>query len=190
MKKTKIITAALGLCVMASMFAGCGNGGGSTGETAAPSLIEGGQTTIAVEASVSDTVATSGGYTFTHNGYSVGPGMPIDPVLSALGDDYDEEAWANCAYDELGTVYIYDKLDLILREAKGEICEISISGPILDCGGVSVGDSAEAVKAAYGEPFEQTDFIYQYKSDKTILVFELENGKVVGIFYSLDIAAA
>ena len=67
MKKTKIITAAVGFCVAASMMAGCSSQGGSTGggETAAATRIEGGQTQIAIENSAADLRGAIRGYSFS-----------------------------------------------------------------------------------------------------------------------------
>ena len=58
MKKIKIITAAIGLCMAASLFAGCNN---QTGESAQVSRIEGGQTKISVENGGSDNAVSGAG---------------------------------------------------------------------------------------------------------------------------------
>ena len=190
MKKTKIITAALGLCVMASVFAGCGNGSGSTGETGAAVRIEGGQTQISVEASTVDAVSSVKGYSIKHNGYEIGIGSTEDQVLAAMGEPSDTEQVANCADEGLGTNYYYSADSVIIQiAAAGGVTQITIKDPIIDCGGVSVGDSVDAVKAAYGEPAEQTDFIIQYKKDGMVLQFEIEGGKVVSIFFLKDYIA-
>lgn len=190
MKKTKIITAALGLCVMASMFAGCGNSGGSTGETGAAVRIEGGQTQISVEASASDAAAAVKGYSIKHNGYEFGIGSTEDTVITAMGEPEDTQEVANCADEGLGNnFYYYDGRVIVEIAAAGGVTQISVSDPIIDCGGVSVGDSADAVTAAYGQPDEQTDFIIQYKKEGMVLQFQLEGGKVTAIFYLKDYIA-
>ena len=53
MKKTKIMTAAVALCMAAAVFAGCSSEPAS-GETAVATRIEGGQTQIAIENSAAD----------------------------------------------------------------------------------------------------------------------------------------
>lgn len=190
MKKTKIITAALSLCVMASMFAGCDNGGGSTGETGAAVRIEGGQTQISIEASVGEAVAAVKGYSIKHNGYEIGIGSTEDSVITAMGEPEKSEEVANCADEGLGSnFYYYDGRVIIEIAAAGGVTQISVSDPIIDCGGVSVGDSTDAVTAAYGQPDEQTDFIIQYKKDGMVLQFQMEGGKVSAIFYLKDYIA-
>ena len=188
MKKTKIMTAAIALC-MAAMFAGCSTNE-TAGETAVATRIEGGQTQISVEASAADVSATLKGFTFKHNGYELGIGSTRDDVLTAMGEPYDEQQVMNCADDAMGTgLFYYEGRVYFEVSGKGGVTQIMISDPVIDCGGVSVGDSADAVTAAYGQPDEQTDFIIQYKKEGMVLQFQLEGGKVTAIFYLKDYIA-
>ena len=75
MKKTRLITGAIGLCMAAALMAGCsgqsGSGSGSEGGSAEVQRLEGGQTQITVEAAgVVDSY--EGEYGFIHNGYKSG----------------------------------------------------------------------------------------------------------------------
>ena len=86
MKKEKIITATIGLCLAASLLAGCNE---TTGESAAASQLGGGQTQISVENSQGAAVSTEGQYCFNFNGYTIMPGMEVQPIIAALGDNYE-----------------------------------------------------------------------------------------------------
>lgn len=184
MKKTRIITAALGLCLTASMIAGCSDGG-STGETGGAAVrIEGGQTQISVEASAAEAGAAVKGYSFKHNGYELGIGSTRDDVLTAMGEPYDEQQVMNCADDAMGTgLFYYEGRVYFEVSGKGGVTQIMISDPVIDCGGVSVGDTTDKITAAYGDPNELTDYICLYEKDGMRLSFELEGGKVVSISF-------
>ena len=82
--------------------------------------------------------------------------------------------------------YYEGRVKIYVSQETQEVDEIHIyNEPIIDCGGVSVGDSAEAVMAVYGEPGFQSDILIEYYDDSVgmTLHFELENGKVNAILY-------
>lgn len=187
MKKTKIMTAAIALCMAATMFAGCSTNE-TVGETAVATRIEGGQTQIAIENSDVETGEAVRGYTFSYNGYDIGFGSKEDFVFAVMGEPYDVQETTNCAglslHDEIW--YYEGRVKIYVSQETQEVDEIHIyNEPIIDCGGVSVGDSAEAVMAVYGEPGFQSDILIEYYDDSVgmTLHFELENGKVNAILY-------
>jgi hypothetical protein len=184
MKKTKIMTAAIALCMAATMFAGCSTNE-TVGETAVATRIEGGQTQIAIENSDVETGEAVRGYAFSHNGYEIGIGSNEELVFTAMGEPSDSEAVANCAGLGMGiNNYYYDgRVFIQIADTTGTVTQIFISDPIIDCGGVAVGDSVDAVTSVYGEPSFQSEFIVEYKKDGMTLQFELENGKVSKIWY-------
>lgn len=173
MKKTGIITAALGLCLTAVLFAGCDNGGGSTGETVAVQRLEGGQTQITVETSA-NTADTEGEYGFSYNGYKIMPGTETKEAVSILGDDYDIFENATCAgqgvdvaymyFDGKVTIGAYRDIDNVER-----INVIQITDSIVDCGGMRVGDTVASVKAVLGTPDAEDAYSLSYKASKTQL---------------------
>ena len=167
MKKIKIITAAIGLCVAASLFAGCNN---QTGESAQVSRIEGGQTKISVENGGSDN-AVSGAYKFSYKGYDIVPGADIGPVIDTLGEPVDTKIGASCAGQGFSTLYSYSGFTIYGHEDNGvETVEgIEIDDPLIDCGGVRVGQTLEDAKKIYGEPFQEDDFGVLYRSGSTEL---------------------
>ncbi len=185
MKKSKVITTVIGLCVVASMFAGC-NDGGSTGETAAATRIEGGQTQISIEASDSSEEGITGAYKFVYNGYEIAPGSKADSALAAFGDDYDRMEVASCAYQGVDIIYTYPNFTLYAFSDNGVeyINVIEVEDPIIDCGGFSVGDNISAVKAVYGEPEVEDDYGVLYRSGDTELQISTDGAeKIVAIVF-------
>lgn len=185
MKKTKIMTATIALCMAATMFAGCSTNE-TAGETAVATRIEGGQTQISIENSDVETGEAVRGYAFSYNGYDIGIGSKEDFVFAVMGEPYDVVTTSKCAgvglHDEIQ--YYEGRVKIFASQETKEVDEIHIEKePIIDCGGVSVGDSVEAVTSVYGEPSLQSEFIVEYKKDGMALQFVLENGKVSYIYY-------
>lgn len=190
MKKTKIMTAAVALCMAAAMFAGCSSEP-TSGESAVATRIEGGQTQIAIENSAADVSEAVKGYSFKHNGYEIGIGTKEDLVFTAMGEPDDSKSVTNCANEGLGTEYYYYDGRVIIQvpDSTKEVTQIIIQDPIIDCGGVSVGDSAETVKSVYGDT-DSNEFLIEYKKDGMTLQFHLENGKVTTILFLEDFLVA
>ena len=172
MKKTKLITAVIGTCLIASLLAGCNNTNGSTGETAQASRIEGGQTQISVEASEITNQAPASKYTFTHNGFAIVPGTDAKPVLDSLGEPEDAPyQGASCAGQGLDTIYEYAGFTLYTHALNDDeyITGVEIENSLTDCGGLFVGDSISKAKEIYGEPMTQDDYGISYSDGSTEL---------------------
>ncbi len=187
MKKTKIITAAIGLCMAVSLMAGCSSQDGpSTGETVAAQRLEGGQTQIAVEAVESEALP-EGKYRFSYNGFEIVPGAKVDTAIAAFGDDYDRQELASCAYQGVDIVYTYkDRFNLYAYTDGGVeyINVIEITGSLIDCGGISIGDSIDKAKEIYGEPTVGDDFGVMYHDGKTDLQISTDGtDSIIAIVY-------
>lgn len=168
MKKTRIITAAIGLCVAASIMAGCSDGG-STAESAAVQRLEGGQTQITVETSA-NTADSEGEYGFTYNGYKIIPGTETKEAIAILGDDYEIFENASCAGQGMDVVYMYPGVSLgAYREVDGveRVNVIQVTDAIIDCGGMRVGDTVASAKALLGNPDSEDAYSLCYKANKT-----------------------
>ena len=168
MKKTKIMTAAIALCMAAAMFAGCSNG--QTDESAVAIRVEGGQTRIAIEDYEYD-ASYENEYGFSHNGYMIYPGMESSVALAMLGDDYDQREDASCAGQGVDVAYMYQGFTLgAYRDNGVELIEvIEINDSIIDCGGIHVGDSFKDAKEILGKPSSEYDFGAAYDGTKTRL---------------------
>ena len=173
MKRIKIITAALSLLMAATLFAGCNN---QTGESAQVSRIEGGQTKISVDNGGSS--AASGTYKFSYKGYEIGLGDTLGKVSEVLGEPTEVRSGASCAFEGFDVEYYYSGF-VILAKKESEDAEegvsvidtIIIDDPLIDCGGIHVGQTLEDAKKIYGDPVEEDDFGAIYRSGSTELQF-------------------
>lgn len=181
MKKTKIMTAAIAMCMAAAMFVGCSKG--SSGDAGAAIRIEGGQTQISIDPDeLSEPIE---GYAFQHNGYDIGIGSKENYVFAVMGEPYDAKPTANCAGEGMGidNFYYDGRVRIQIAEKTREVTEIEITEPVIDCGGVSVGDSAETITSVFGDADYQSDILIEYKKEGMTLHFELANGKVAIVKY-------
>jgi hypothetical protein len=185
MKKTTILTTAISLCMAASMLAGCSQGS-SGGETAVATRIEGGQTQISVEASEAASVSSEDKYKFTYKGYEIAPGSNAAAALEAFGDDYDRVEVASCAYQGVDIVYTYPGFTLYAFSDSGVeyINVIEVTDSLIDCGGISVGDSIQKAKDIYGTPDVGDDYGVLYRSGKTELQISTDGvDTIIAIVY-------
>ena len=185
--KKRIITSVIGACVIASVLAGCSDNKG-TGETAQASLIGGGQTQISVEVSQS---AAVDGYKFSYMGYDIVFWTPAAPILKVLGEPTEMFSDFACAGEGMATVYSYPEFDFYTSgEDENEIIDgIKISNPLIDCGGVHVGDKVEVAKSVYGDPVQEDDFGLKYvKGNTHIWVITDGADTIVEINYGREIA--
>ena len=173
MKKTRIITTAIGLCLAASMFAGCSQ---TSDETAVASRIEGGQTQISIEESESQSVSADG-YVFTYMGYDIVMGSEVQQYLDAFGEPDDEFEAASCAGQGMDHIYSYPGFFLYTREENGVsiVDAVQITDSLTDYNGAHVGDKIEDVKAIFGEPADDWGYGFTYSSGNTELRFMSED---------------
>ena len=178
MKKTRVITTAVALCLAASMFAGCTDT--SSKETAQASLIEGGQTQISIESSETK-AATTDGYVFTYKGYDIVMGSEAQQYIDAFGEPDDEFEAASCAGQGMDRIYSYPGFFLYTREENGVsiVDAVQIKDSITDYNGAHVGDKIEDVKAIFGEPADDWGYGFSYASGNTELRFFCEDGATI-----------
>jgi len=175
MKKEKIISVTMGLCLAASLFAGCDKGG--NGETVAASQLGGGQTQISVENSQGASVSTEGQYCFSFNGYTIMPGTEVQPIIAALGDNYEFLEDFSCAHQGSDTFYMYEGFTIMCAKTDSEIItKIIIEDSLTDCNGLHVGDSFADAKALLGTPAYEDDFLLKYVASDTELYINSGNG--------------
>ncbi|MBR5755849.1 MAG: hypothetical protein IKX97_08550 [Erysipelotrichaceae bacterium] len=173
MKKTRIFTTAIGLCLAASMFAGCSQ---TSDETAVASRIEGGQTQISIEESEGQPVSADG-YVFTYMGYDIVMGSEVQQYLDAFGEPDDEFEAASCAGQGMDHIYSYPGFFLYTREENGVsiVDAVQITDSLTDYNGAHVGDKIEDVKAIFGEPADDWGYGFTYSSGNTELRFMSED---------------
>ena len=171
----RILTLALAMLLVLGLCA-CGNDD-STGATTEPT--KGGNKTPST---------TPVGYTFTYNDYQFGVGMAVESVLKELGEPNDKETSASCAFGGQDTTYYYNGLQISTNDEDGyeKIYSIYLEDDLVATEkGVSVGNTAEQVKDAYGEPdASSTENCLIYAKDGMYLKFILKDNKVSAIDYT------
>ena len=128
------------------------------------------------------------GYTFTYSDYQFGVGMAVDSVLQTLGEASDKETSASCAFGGLDTTYYYSSIQISTNDEDGyeKIYSIYLEDDLVSTEkGVCVGNTADQVKAAYGEPGQDSgESCLIYAKDGMYLKFNLKDGKVSSITYT------
>ena len=116
---------------------------------------------------------------------------PAEPVLSALGEwsSYDESP--SCAFEGLDKIYGYGSFEIqtYTKDGKDYIRAVYL----IDDGSctqrdIAIGDTAEAVKEAYGTPTRESEGSLQYAGEGMTLTFLLRDGIVTNIQYLKDVA--
>lgn len=108
-------------------------------------------------------------------------------IKTALGVPASVEEAPSCHFEGMDTVYHYDGVSLqtYRKDNADVLCVVTIeSADYPTAKGIKVGDSGEAVKNAYGEAAETTNYYVVYDlTDKVTLTFELDDDKVAVILY-------
>lgn len=131
-----------------------------------------------------DKAAGGKGYVFTCKGTSVQVDADAAPVVSALGEPVSYYEAASCAFEGLDKFYTYNGFELHTypSEDKDYVSAIVfIDDSVSTAEGVSIGDTLEKVKEAYGEGTEESGMLV-YEKDGMKLCFILKD-TVVSIEY-------
>ena len=117
---------------------------------------------------------------------TVGDALTADQK-TALGEPAAVSEAPSCHYEGMDTVYAYDGYSLqTYRKNNADIlCVVTIEDAAYPTAkGVKVGDTLEAVRTAYGEPTESTNYYWVYNlTDTVTLTFELDGDTVAIILY-------
>ena len=120
----------------------------------------------------------------TYKGTKIELDKDATSVLAALGAASDTASLGDCGGFGLQTRYTYDNFVIytVKNDSGEKIDQITLSNDIVETPkGICVGDSAEEVIKAYGEPNAKTDTKIEYESGSLILKFGLEGGDVKSI---------
>lgn len=136
--------------------------------------------------SASDLVLKKGGTEYKCDVY-------IDDIIADFGENYEYSEAMSCAYDGMDKVYGYgsDSIDFSTRPDgdRDIVCEMyAHGGDWTTAKGITFGASREQVIEAYGEPTQETNFMYYYilpasnaESEGASLYFEFQGNEVQAI---------
>ena len=172
MKKFVLITLAL---ILALSLCACGGDNGSSKDSTKP--------TAGCDKGPGEAI----GYTFTTGGTQFGVNMDAKKVVEKLGS-YNDRAVSESCGDMGGNDinYFYANFTIYANDAEGyeRIYCIELTSDVEATEKhVSIGDTADAVKSAYGTPSKETSVGLIYEKDGMSLTFMLENGAVSSIQY-------
>lgn len=108
-------------------------------------------------------------------------------MKAALGNPTSVEEAPSCHYEGMDTLYRYDGFSIQTYRKDDADCVAVVtveSDAYPTDKGIKVGDGIDAVKKAYSDPAEGTQYYVVYDlTDKVTLTFELQEDKVVTILY-------
>jgi len=181
----KIFIAALSIILVLSMTACAKSESGNS------------ETSTAVESTTAETTFLSGPFSekdlvFPYEGQGFGLLSDVTVLLTAIGDGYEEKAAPSCSFEGEDKTFTYPGLEIMTNPIEGKdlINEMIVTGAdYVTPRGIRIGDSKEAVIAAYGEGFDdQGTLTYvvsgefeDYESDRMFI--SIKDGKVEYISY-------
>ncbi|MBR5338348.1 MAG: hypothetical protein IK152_10230 [Lachnospiraceae bacterium] len=163
------------VCMMCLAFAGCGGG---------TKVITG--SSAAAGSQGSSAAAASGEYVFKAKDVDIHINAEAKEIIDKLGKPLSTYESPSCAFGDLDVYYTYAGFEVnTFQEKKVDyvkeviLKDDSVSTPE----GLSIGDDADKVTKAYGEPTEKTDTKLEYDKEKMKLIFVLKSGQVDEIQY-------
>ena len=170
----------------ACALAGCG----SNSSSQANSKAESAQSSVAQSSAQAGGTISADDAVFSFNGVKVELNGDADAAIAALGEYKDVSSQLSCHGEGEDKTYTYDNfvLNTYPLDGKDRVLEIVVkSADIPTSKGVKVGDSASAVKEAYGDGFREVGTYYAYDAgDGKSLQFLIENDSVKEIDYYFD----
>lgn len=108
-------------------------------------------------------------------------------MLKKLGEPSEKTESPNCVYEGAVYDYIYAGFSLQVnqQEGKNTLLMATITDPeYITDKGVKIGDTADAVKKAYGEATEGSNYYLVYAAEGFDVTFNLNDGTVEEIVYA------
>ncbi len=128
------------------------------------------------------------GYLFTVNNEKI-----------ALGEEFSKEKYgteksfyelSSCAFEGNDKVYEYEHFEITTfgKNEKDYVLSIYFLDPTIQTSeGLAIGDMLDKMIELYGENYQKTGSLYEYKKDKSILRMIVNDDVVSSIEYSYDI---
>lgn len=132
-------------------------------------------------------------FTFVYEGTAIEMGSPVQPVLDAFGDDYEETEAPSCAYQGSDYAYTYDHL--IIRaytesteDDEPKICSVEFrDDTVFTPEGIAFGSTHDDVISVYGEADAEAEGGIVYDNGTVSLNFFINENGVSGISYTLNV---
>ncbi len=123
-------------------------------------------------------------YTVSVKGITLSVDAPSAGLIKALGEPNAFEESPSCAFEGMDKIYSYSgfEVETYCKNGIDYIAAIQLTDDSLTMEqGVTIGSSAEQVKAAYGVPSSESEAALIYQSDGVKLQFLLRQGKVTNV---------
>jgi len=124
---------------------------------------------------------------FSPRGVKLEMGAAPAPVLEALGEPKTTLECPSCALNAMDIDYTYPGFRLTVtypEQGDDYITNIKVLDDTYTIpGGVTIGSAPEAVFAAYGEGYEESNGFYKYTQGLSTLEISIVDGKVAQILY-------
>lgn len=154
----------------------------ASGEAAEDAQEAGGAETATAEVEVPQAKGSfaQGDIAVSVRGVTVAPGEMMENYVSALGDPDAYEASPSCVEVGDDKIYTYGGVTIYSCRFNGtdRINLIEIKGAETMVGGIHIGDTMDAVIAAYGESYTMEGNEMIYETNDRVMGFSITDGKV------------
>lgn len=126
-----------------------------------------------------------------YGGATIAVNSDFASAKSKLGNPDSKQENPNCITGSSGFTYIYGSMTVnVYMKGNAEYVE----GIMVDGGnkniktpkGITIGSSVSDLTAAYGKAATSEDFLTEYRGNSATVLFYTENGKVTGIFMTVN----
>ncbi len=126
------------------------------------------------------------GYVFTVNGVSLEIDAEAQGVLEKLEEPVSVYESPSCAFGDLDKIYTFSgyEMDTYTMDDTEYISSVVLRDDTVETTeGAYIGNTAEQIRALYGNPDVEEDTILTYAKDNMKLCFLMKDGTVVSIEY-------
>lgn len=126
------------------------------------------------------------GYVFTVNGVSLEIDAEAQGVLEKLEEPVSVYESPSCAFGDLDKIYTFSgyEMDTYTMDGTEYISSVVLRDDTVETTeGAYIGNTAEQIRALYGNPDVEEDTILTYAKDNMKLCFLMKDGTVVSIEY-------
>ena len=137
--------------------------------------------------------AFTGEFEFIYNGVTVKPNIKSQPVVDAIGEEYEYFEADSCASLGISKTYTYRKgafsiiTEPLLNKEDTVYQVIIYNSGVKMPEGVTVGDTRDKVVSVYGNPSESDDDTSMYTSGNNYMLVSFTDGKVDSITLGTEI---